>query len=242
MSDLVLREYQDRALMNMRERVARDKRVLLYSPTGSGKTEMAMALVQRATKKKKRVAFVVNRVQLGMQASRRFAKSGISHGVIQGENTARVYMDVLICSIQTIAKRGLPDVDLIIIDEAHAVAGSKDYRALIATKDALIVGLTATPFARGLGMHDDRIGGALFESITVECWALARDLVTSICCCIKCGQDGNRLTPAEIHDLAVALAMAQRIGHIAFSANAVTQHDQLSTESEPALSDSATKH
>jgi superfamily II DNA or RNA helicase len=31
---------------------------------------------------------------------------------------------VLVGSIQTIARRGMPEVDLIIIDEAHTVAGS----------------------------------------------------------------------------------------------------------------------
>lgn len=49
------------------------------------------------------------------------------HGIIQGANTTRVYEHVIVASIQTIAKRGLPPVDLLIIDEAHMVAGSREY-------------------------------------------------------------------------------------------------------------------
>jgi superfamily II DNA or RNA helicase len=141
---------------------------MLYSPTGSGKTEIGMALVKAARAKGKRVAFLCNRVHLVEQTSRRFLQAGIAHGVIQGENTKRIYEPVLVASIQTVAKRGLPDVDLIIIDEAHTVAGSKDYRALIAAaKTVPVIGLSATPYAKGLGKHYDELGGALFEAMVI---------------------------------------------------------------------------
>ena len=70
-------------------------------------------------------------------------------------------------SIQTAAKRGLPDVDLIVIDEAHTVAGSKDYRAVMSAAKCPVIGLSATPFARGLGKHYDELGGPLFESMVI---------------------------------------------------------------------------
>jgi superfamily II DNA or RNA helicase len=127
-----------------------------------------MALVRGAVAKRKRVAFLCNRVHLVEQTSRRFTRAGIAHGIIQGENTTRVYENVLVASIQTVARRGLPEVDLIVIDEAHTVAGSREYRAVLAAaKGVPVIGLSATPFARGLGKHYDELGGPLFEHMTV---------------------------------------------------------------------------
>ena len=166
---LTLRPYQSLAVHNLRRALAGGVvREMLCSPTGSGKTEIGMALVRGARAKHKRVAFLCNRVHLVEQTSRRFTRAGIMHGILQGENTARVYESVLVASIQTVVRRGMPDVDLIIIDEAHTVAGSKEYRAVIATaKGVPVIGLSATPYARGLGKHYDELGGPLFEHMTV---------------------------------------------------------------------------
>lgn len=166
---LTLRPYQSLAVQNLRAALAGGiTREMLCSPTGSGKTEIGMALVRGARSKHKRVIFLCNRVHLVEQTSRRFTKAGISHGIIQGENTTRVYESVLVASIQTVVRRGMPEVDLIIIDEAHTVAGSKDYRAVIASaKGVPVIGLSATPYARGLGKHYDELGGPLFEHMTV---------------------------------------------------------------------------
>lgn len=168
-SPLTLRPYQSAAVQNLRLSLAGGvKREMLCSPTGSGKTEIGMALVRGAVAKRKRVAFLCNRVHLVEQTSRRFTKAGIAHGIIQGENTTRVYESVLVASIQTVARRGLPEVDLIVIDEAHTVAGSREYRAVLAAaKGVPVVGLSATPYAKGLGKHYDELDGPLFEHMTV---------------------------------------------------------------------------
>jgi superfamily II DNA or RNA helicase len=165
---LSLRPYQANAVQNLRLALAGGvTRQMLCSPTGSGKTEIGMAIVKGARLKHKRVAFLCNRVHLVEQTSRRFTRSGIAHGIIQGENTTRLYENVLVVSIQTAARRGLPEVDLIIIDEAHAVAGSKDYRAVMAAAKCPVIGLSATPYAKGLGKHYDELGGALFEQLVI---------------------------------------------------------------------------
>lgn len=166
---LTLRPYQSAAVQNLRIALAGGvKREMLVAPTGSGKTEMGMAMVRGARLKGKRVIFLCNRVHLVEQTSRRFVRAGIMHGVIQGENTSRVYERVLVGSIQTVARRGVPEVDLIIIDEAHTVAGSREYRAVLAAaKGTPVIGLSATPYARGLGKYYDELGGPLFEHMTV---------------------------------------------------------------------------
>jgi DNA repair protein RadD len=163
----MLRDYQINGIDKIRNVfLGGKKRVILYSPTGSGKTVIAEEIINKTLAKGKKVAFIANRVDLVAQTSRRLSK--IQHGIIQGENTVNVYADLIICSIQTVARRGLPYVDLIIIDEAHACAGSKDYKKLIADNNNLpIIGLTATPFSKGLGSQNNEIGGEVFESMVV---------------------------------------------------------------------------
>lgn len=164
-----LRPYQANAIQSLRLSLASgSKRQVLYSPTGSGKTEIGISLIKGAVAKGKRVVFLCNRVHLVAQASKRFARAGIAHGVIQGDNTHSTHCSVIVASIQTVAKRGMPDCDLILIDEAHGVAGSRDFRAVMFERNAVpVIGLSATPFSRGLGRYYPELRGELFESLIV---------------------------------------------------------------------------
>lgn len=161
-----LRPYQDRTLDVLRGMFrAGKRRVILYSPTGSGKTEMAMEMVKGSRAKQLRVLFTANRIELVGQAWRRFWASGIEAGVIQGDNTRGADRPVVIASIQTLARRGLPPFDLLIVDEAHGVAGSKEYTKLLQqAAGKFVIGLTATPFAKGMAKQVEGLG-ALFEGI-----------------------------------------------------------------------------
>lgn len=162
------RAYQTEAVQNLRSGLANGlKRQMLSSPTGSGKTEIGMILVRGAIAKGKRVAFLCNRINLVGQTSARFFRAGIDHGVIQGANTSRTYEKVIVASIQTVARRGMPEVDLLVIDEAHGVAGSKDYRKVISEHKGPVIGLSATPFSKGLGKVYDDLGGPLFEQMVI---------------------------------------------------------------------------
>lgn len=132
----------------------------------SGKTEMAMDIIKSAHNKKKRILFIVNRLELINQTSRRFTKSGLPHGIIQGQNTRMTDSNILVCSIQTLAKRGYPEAALIVVDEGHTCAGSKAYLDLITHyKDIPVVALSATPFSKGLGKQYQ--WGRLFEDMVI---------------------------------------------------------------------------
>lgn len=164
-----LREYQTAAITKARHAFAGGKRrLLIYGPTGSGKTVIGEALIRGAVAKGKKVAFVANRITLVKQASKHLTRGEIRHGVIQGDNTRWTDRQVLVCSIQTVARRGIPPVDVIIIDEAHGVPGTKAYHKLMEAHNALpIIGLSATPFAKGLGKEVKELHGPMFEELIV---------------------------------------------------------------------------
>lgn len=173
-----LRAYQLNAEHETRLALARGlKRVALYLPTGGGKTLTATSIITKAVAKGRKVVFLANRKQLVQQTSDVLTRYGIDHGILQAENTCRLDAHVIVASIDTVHLRGLPpDVGLIIIDEAHGVAGSEKYRALLAKYNALpVVGLTATPFAAGMAKHYPDIGGPLFQELVVG--ATIRDLI-----------------------------------------------------------------
>lgn len=145
-----------------------DGRFLLGDFTVTHNTEVAAAIIGMAREKHSRVGFVCNRIELVSQASARFHSAGILHGILQGANSRGTWNDVMVGSIQTIAKRGMEDMRLLIVDEAHGCAAAKTYHSLFERfKGIPIIGLTATPFSKGLGKTHAKIDGPLFEDIVV---------------------------------------------------------------------------
>lgn len=130
---------------------------MLSLPTGAGKTSVAVDMLKKSVERGKRTAFVVDRLTLIDQTISHLEKSGLNHGVIQG-NHERYNPDaaIQVCSIQTLVKRGLKDVDFVIIDEAHTMY--KAHFDLFKKFNKIhFLGLSATPFTKGLGKHWERL-------------------------------------------------------------------------------------
>ena len=168
-----LRQYQ-RALVDAIRAALRagKRRVLAYLPTGGGKTRVATAIAQLTLAKSAgRVIVLANRKQLVHQFAAALRAAGLDVGIAQGENTAGLHHRVVVCSIDTIHARSytFEDVALFIIDEAHAVAGSEKYRTLLFRYNKIpVIGLSATPFARGLGKpYPELANRPLFEELVV---------------------------------------------------------------------------
>jgi DNA repair protein RadD len=152
-----LRPHRERALESLRASLASGhRRPMLQMPTGAGKTLLAAHIIRRALDKGKRVAFVVPALSLVDQTVTALEAECISCvGVMQGihERTDRD-QPVQVCSIQTIARRKRPDVDLVIVDEAHQLH-REIFRWMKDCPEIPFIGLSATPWARGLGKYYD---------------------------------------------------------------------------------------
>lgn len=143
--------HQEEAVEELRDGLRRKIRTqLLCVPTGGGKTVIAAFLTKAAQEKERRVVFLVDRVALAGQTSATFWEFGIQHGVAQGSATFGRNEPIQICSAQTLEKRGsFPACDLLIVDEAHTLRQfTTDF---IQNTNTPVIGLTATPFSKGLG-------------------------------------------------------------------------------------------
>lgn len=152
MSDVALRDYQMESVIRARAGVAAGHRKqILMAPAGAGKTEIACFMMQEASRKLSRAMFIVDRVVLVDQTSERLDRYGIQHGVIQsGHWRYRPYERIQVCSAQTLERRGIPsDVQVVFVDEAHCMR--KKVTDYLNSTDAVVIGLTATPFTKGIG-------------------------------------------------------------------------------------------
>src|SRR5665213_1854353 len=152
-----LRPYQAEAIDRLRASLASGrKRPVLMAPTGAGKTRVAAEIISLARAKNKRVAFCVPAIALIDQTVVAFDREGIRDvGVMQSmHHMTDESQPVQICSIQTLDRRGYPDCDLVIVDECHEM--HEVMLRWIAGKPSLpFVGMSATPWKRGMAKHYD---------------------------------------------------------------------------------------
>ena len=159
-----LRWWQEKAIQGCREAIRQGyKRIILYLPTGAGKTIAGIDIIKFSQIKGKRVGFGVNRVQLSNQARMAFLHHELDHGILQGKNSHSTDKPVLIFSIDSVRTQGLPELDFLLLDEAHRTCNREAYWKIM--KDRIIIGLTATPFKKGMGRHIPELGGPLWETI-----------------------------------------------------------------------------
>jgi DNA repair protein RadD len=152
-----LRDYQAASIDRLRASLASGhRRPVLMAPTGAGKTVIASAIIRMARGKGKRIAFCVPKLSLVDQTVEAFWSEGICDiGVMQADHRMTDHSKpVQICSLQTVESRGFPECDLAIIDEAHEMR--KIVGSWMEAKPGMpVIGLTATPWAQGMGKRYD---------------------------------------------------------------------------------------
>jgi superfamily II DNA or RNA helicase len=168
MAPIVLRDYQQQLLADLRAALKVHRRVCAVMPTGAGKGQTIGAIARGAAGKGRRVLVLAHRAELIEQLTGTVRAWGLEADVIapglrlQGRQVA-------VGSVQTVARRleQLPRPDLIIQDEAHhLVAGNVWGRIIEAWPDAHLIGKTATPErldGKGLGVE----AGGYFEALVL---------------------------------------------------------------------------
>lgn len=162
--NIALRPHQERAIDLLRQSMRTGhRRPILQAPCGFGKTLVAAFVVDSMRSRGMTVAFGCPGIGLIDQTVERFAQYGIpmdDMGVIQANHPlTRGYAPIQICTAQTLARRTLPLVDALIVDEAHIRHQAyEDWLDLpeIDRRPKWVIGLSATPWAKGLGLvYDD---------------------------------------------------------------------------------------
>lgn len=170
-----LRPRQAKAIEDIRQAVKEGhKRIVLQAPTGMGKTLTAAHMIASALDKSRRPMFIAPAISLINQTVKAFENEGIRDiGVIQAQHPrTNLYARVQIASVQTLVRRGMPMVDFVIQDECHVqylkmqeMLDSDDW------KDKIVIGLSATPWAKGMGLRWSKlIVAATTKQLIEEGW------------------------------------------------------------------------
>jgi superfamily II DNA or RNA helicase len=169
---MILRDYQKEAIRRVYEQLRINQSVMLMLPTGAGKSCLSQAIIEHGLKHSKRINFLTDRLVLSDQILDRFIEAKIPTGVVQASHpmTNRNH-PVQVCSVQTLARKHpsqWPPADLFIVDEAHISSGvvTTMKKRWDLTK---WIGLSATPFTRGLGREwDSLVVGATTRQLMDE--------------------------------------------------------------------------
>jgi superfamily II DNA or RNA helicase len=163
-----LRDYQ-KELKSHIYQLIRDgqKRILVYAPTGSGKTAILSSILSDALSRNKREMLIVHRDFLVEQSRQAMIKTGINPddiGIIKDGYREDRDRPIQIASIQTLQHRQTPEnLDLVIVDECHGVAFFKHYEKVKQeTLNAVHLGFSASPWRlksteEYFGLHFDAI-------------------------------------------------------------------------------------
>ena len=155
--------FQSRTVRRTRKALAAGRRrVLIVGPTGCGKTTIAAALALPYA----RVLFIVHRKELIWQTVLSLAKAdpyGRAVTMIAGGKKFDPHAPIIVASVQSLTRRdAMPEVDIIIVDEAHHYAKNEWSAVLGVYGHIPIIGLTATP-----EREDGRALGDMYEEIVV---------------------------------------------------------------------------
>lgn len=173
-----LRPHQEEAVEALRQSLRQQKmRPLLAAPCSMGKTMIAAHIMMNAARKGIRSVFFCDRVKLVSQTTDTFDRLGADYSVLQGDDPRYDPNKLIqIASIQTAVRRKHFAFDLAIVDECHTM-----YKGLVEGfmqryNNVPFIGLSATPFSKGLGKHwDDLIVTTTTRQLLDKGWLCPTD-------------------------------------------------------------------
>jgi len=144
------------------------KHIMLMAATGFGKTRTAAYIVEQALNKGTPTLFIADLKTLVDQSAIEFGALGLDGSVVMADDVRYApWKNFHVCSAQTLMRRRPPDANVVIVDEAHT--HYKYLTELMASWNKVIfIGLSATPFTRGLGKHWTKliVGPSMAELIS----------------------------------------------------------------------------
>jgi len=148
-----LRPYQIAALHRVREAVrSGHRRIAMISPTGSGKTVMFSSVIRDAYARGNPCLVMAHRGELIDQTVEKLAAFDVPCGVIMGsDHRTDSTWPVQVATTQTLHRRMArrPPARVIVYDEAHHALAKSNKEILDAYPDAIVLGVTATPWRQG---------------------------------------------------------------------------------------------
>lgn len=152
-----LRDYQLKTIADVRQAIAEgERRIVVQLPTAAGKTLLSAEIIKMARVKGNQAIFVVPALSLIDQTVQRFESAGIPSdeiGVLQGNHERTNWTrPVQVASVQTLQRRNIPKAAIVIIDEVHI--NYAFYEKWLNDPEWLrvpFIGLSATPWAKGMG-------------------------------------------------------------------------------------------
>lgn len=171
------RDFQDTAHAQLRQGFKAGHRCqILMAPTGAGKTYLGLRVSHEALRKKRRALFMCDRITLINQTSTTADGYGLgAHGIIQADHWRYApSMPFQIASAQTLARRAWPEnLNVVIVDECHTqLTAWVDYIGKWKDKPLseggpVFIGLSATPFSKGLGkLFTNLVNAATMHELT----------------------------------------------------------------------------
>jgi len=157
-----LRDYQEAAIAEGRAHYARGARSLLFvGPTGMGKTILGVSLALSHVSKGGRVLWLAHRQELVQQAADSVRQAGEVPGIIAPWASPFPHARIQVASVQTLVARDQrPEASVVVLDEAHHHVAEQWGTVADSYRDALRIGLTATPERQdGVGL------GNLFDAL-----------------------------------------------------------------------------
>lgn len=149
-----LRPYQQDLIDKIRESIIQgNKRIILCSPTGSGKTFIFSYMVTQHIRRGGKALIFTHRTELLRQADGAFSKFGLNPELIEAGSVPDLTQSLHVAMIETLARRAarysffIKSRTMIIIDEAHINSFTKIFPYI--SPDTFVIGATATPYRKG---------------------------------------------------------------------------------------------
>jgi DNA repair protein RadD len=139
-----LRDYQLEGVTQIRGLYAKGYRRVGYClSTGGGKTCCFSYITKSAYDKGSRVVLLCHRVEILDQISNTLTRAEVPHAVLKAGMKAPDDQ-VVVASIQTLARREMKEPDFIVVDEVHHVVSDTFTKVLERWPNAKVLGVSAT--------------------------------------------------------------------------------------------------